>query len=137
MKLFLELTVDEKKALVFLTPTHTESYLSVWTEEGLYEVRNKIHKQCLIDEKDTVVGDYNGRKYWIEDTTLALKEMWQIPLPNHTVKKTVNTYNISGTEMCCIIEYDTNTTYFFTGATVQKAIEWLKTLQNQYNYGKC
>lgn len=114
-----------------MTPTHTESYLSVWTEEGHYEVRNKIHKQSLVDEKDTVQGVIDGRKYWLEDATVMLREMWQIPVPNHTVKKTVNTYNLPENGMCCVVEYDPVATYFFTGATVEKASNWLSDLTKQ------
>jgi len=127
MKVFLEWTTEEKLALAKLAPTHVETYLNVWTEEGVYDVRNKIHKQCLVDEKEVVEGTCNGRKYWVEETVVAPKEMWQIPVPNHTTSKTVHTYNASG-GMCCVLEYDPNATYFFTGATVERAVEWLAQL---------
>ena len=126
MKVFVEWTMEEKLALARLQATHTETYLSVWTEEGMYDVRNKIHKQCLVDEKEAVRGEHKGRKYWIEDTTIVPKEMWQIPVPNLTKSKTVHTYNIGDGGMCCVVEYDPNSTYFFTGATVEKAVEWLE-----------
>ena len=125
MKLFLEWTTEEKMALAQMTPTHTETYLSVWTDEGAYEVRNKIHKQCLVDEKEAVAGEYNGRKYWVEETVIVPKEMWQIPFPNYTTSKTVHTYNVEDAGMCCVAEYDPAATYFFTGATVERAVEWL------------
>ena len=125
MKVFIDWTMEEKLALAQMVPTHTESYLCVWSEEGVYEVRNKIHKQCLVHEKDAVVGEINGRKYWVEDTTFAPKEMWQIPVPNYVIQKTVHTYNLPENGMYCVVEYDPNATYFFTGTTVEKAVEWL------------
>jgi hypothetical protein len=128
MKLFLEWTADEKMALARIQPTHSETYLCVWTEEGVYDVRNKIHKQCLVDEKEVVEGEYNGRKYWVEDMVVVPKEMWQIPVPNYTTKKTVNTYNMSEEGICCVAEFDPSATYFFTNATVEKAVAWLDKL---------
>jgi hypothetical protein len=128
MKVFLEWTLEEKLALAHITPTHSENYLSVWTEEGIFEVRNKIHKQCIVHEKEALVGEHNGRKYWVEDTSITPKEMWQIPVPNYTTCKKVDTYNISENGMCCVVEFDPNATYFFTGATVEKAAEWLDKL---------
>ena len=135
MKLFLEWTTEEKMALAERTPTHTETYLSVWTDEGVYEVRNKIHKQCLVDEKEAVTGEHKGRKYWMEDTVVVPKEMWQIPFPNYTTSKTVHTYNVEDGGMCCVAEYDPTATYFFTGATVERAVEWLTKLVEDNRQG--
>jgi hypothetical protein len=124
MKIFPELTCSEKLALAKLVPTHTETYLSVYAEEGVFDVRNKIYKQCLVEDRPATRTEVRGRAFLTDNSVVVPKEMWQIPYPNRTETKTVLTYNLSE-EMSCIVEMDPNATYFFTGATVEKIADWL------------
>jgi len=123
MKIYVDLTPAEKYSLSKLTPTHSETYMTVYSEEGVYDVRNKIHKQCF-EDKAVIETKLNGRVFLTDESVVVPKEMWQIPCPNKTVTKTVHTYNLSN-EMCCVVEFDPNATYYFTGVTVEKVSEWL------------
>jgi hypothetical protein len=130
MKIFVDLSPTEKYALSKMTPTHVETHLTVYSEEGVCDVRNKIHKQCLTQEVDAVQVVVGDRTCTIDNCEWTPKEMWQIPFPNVTRQKVVHTHNLTD-GMCCVVEYDPDATYFFTGATAEKVVAFLETLEQK------
>lgn len=128
MKVYVDLTVGEKLILARMHPNHIDTYLTVYSEEGVFDVRNKIYKQCLIEDKPATTVTMQGRNFVIDRSTVVSKEMWQIPFPNHTVRKKVFTYNLPG-GLECLVEFDTTATYTFNSATVEEVAAWLQQLK--------
>jgi len=122
MRIYTSLTDAQIEEILRSTPSTNEQLTTVYSDEGIYEIRNKIHK-VLIHDVPAETITINGRQFQTDPSVRTLQERWQIPLPHDSEQVTVYTYKHPNVTL--IFEQGIRTTYYFEAATCQAVADFL------------
>lgn len=111
MRVFTHLDCDTLARIFKLTPLETREVRTIYSDEGIFEVDTKVRKWCITDVDPEIVhvGD---RTFEVDRSTVDLKEVWQIPLPNVTDHKRVTTYRVNSTTNLVVEQSEHFNAYF-------------------------
>lgn len=112
MRVFTHLENNVLQRILGMTPTESKEVRTIYSDEGIFEVDPKLRKWCVTDvETETV--EVGGRTFIVDRSTVDLKEVWQIPLPNYTDHKQVTRYAVNSTTSL-VIEQSAHFCAYFT-----------------------
>lgn len=128
MKLYPELTLEERFALAKLRCTCTETSTVLYSEEGVYDMDNKIRKR-IIQDGVPVEHVLEGRKFTLDPTHWHAMEVWQIPVPNYREVRTLK-YYATGTDGGFLVaeHAPAGTVYYFVGESLETVVAQLQRL---------
>lgn len=72
----------------------TQEVRTLYSDEGIFEVHPKLRKWHVFDAEPETV-ESGGRVFTVDRSTVELREVWQIPLPNYTDHKWVTRYKVN------------------------------------------
>ena len=126
MRIYTVLTDAQIERMLRSTPASREQLTTVYSDEGIYEIRHKIHKVCIQDAPcETLM--LRGRDFRTDPSVRVLQERWQIPLPHDADTVTALTYDVApGVRL--VFEQNFRTRYYFVADTCGVVGEWLETL---------
>jgi len=126
MRIYTALTDAQIERLLRSTPTLKEQLTTVYSDDGIYEIKHKIHKVCIQDAPcETRL--LRGRELRTDPSVRTLQERWQIPLPHDADIVTASTYDVApGVRL--IFEQNYRTTYYFVAESCDVVVDWLDTL---------
>lgn len=107
-------------------PLSREEVTTIYSDDGIYEIRNKIHKMCLIEDVPSEVMVHQGREFRTDFSTRNFQERWQIPMPHDAEIATVSSYNVAP-NVQLIFEQNHRTRYYFI-AKIKDVVDWVDTL---------
>ena len=111
MRIYTALTDEQIERVLRTDPVSREQVQTIQTDEGAFEVRNKIHKVCVHDlASETHVVD--GREYRTDPSIRSLQERWQIPMPHVATTRTVSSFLVLP-DVLLVVEQDKTTKYYF------------------------
>jgi hypothetical protein len=126
MRIYTALTDAQIERLLRSAPASRESLTLVYSDDGIYEIRAKIHKVCLQDAPCENVK-LRGRDLRTDPSIRTLQERWQIPLPHDADAVTVSTYDVAP-RVRLMFEQNSRTRYYFVADTCDVVVDWLDTL---------
>jgi len=130
MRIYPELTLDERFILARLRCTCTETSNVLYSEDGVFDVDNKIRKRVIQDaapEEHTL----GGRKFTLDPTHWHSVEVWQIPVPNYREAKTLKYYATETEGGYLVAEHaPAGTVYYFVGESLETVVTQLQRLLN-------
>ena len=125
MRIYTELTDAQIERILRSPPVSSESLTTIYSDDGIYEIRNKIHKVCIQDAPcETVI--LRGRTLRVDPSIRVLQERWQIPLPHDADIATVSTYDVAP-RVRLIFEQNSRTSYYFV-AEPSNVVDYLDSL---------
>ena len=106
-------------------PVSRVEVTTLYSEDGIYEIRNKIHKVFSEDVPCEMIM-HQGREFRTDLSTRALQERWQIPMPHDAEIASVSIYNVAP-NVQLFFEQNHRTRYYFVAKT-KDVIDWVDTL---------
>jgi hypothetical protein len=127
MRIYTSLTDAQIERFLRATPTLKEQVTTIYSDEGIYEIKTKIHKVFVHDAPcETVVsGDRHLR---VDPSPRTYQERWQIPLPHNAETLIVSTYLLPNLKL--VFEQGSRTTYYFEAASCNEVIDALKKIED-------
>jgi len=123
MRIYTALTDAQIERILRTTPTSCETLVTIYSDDGIFEIRKKLHKVCIVDAPCETITE-NGREFRIDPSIRTLHERWQIPLPHDAEEAVVSTYQLTPL-VSLICEQNDKTTYYFEANTYRDVSEWL------------
>ncbi len=127
MKLYPRLTEDEELMLFdrLLEPEKTTNYVTVYTEEGIFEVEHTI-KQVVLHDAECYEAEAEGRTFQVDPTVVHKKDVWQLPVPNVRDETSVSWFRANPSGGWIVRERSSSgSMHYFVGETVESAALWL------------
>jgi hypothetical protein len=126
MRIYTTLTDSQIERLLRSVPVSREQVTTVYSDDGIFEIKHKIHKVCIQDAPcETRL--LRGRECRLDPSVRTLQERWQIPLPHDADIVTVSTYDVApGVRL--VFEQNCSTRYYFVADTCDVVVDWLDTL---------
>ena len=109
MKLYVTVCLNSLENLLQL-PMTTETLTMVYSEEGIFEIRqNKVFAWTITDG-DVCTTMMDGVEVTRDESTVTCHEVWQIPMPYHAVEITRYTFD----EGAFVLEQGKKNVAYFT-----------------------
>lgn len=126
MRIYTSLTDAQIERFLRSTPTHKEQVTNIYSDEGIYEIKTKIHKVFIHDApcETIILGDRHLR---VDPSLRTYQERWQIPLPHDSETLAVSTYILSNLKL--VFEQGSRTTYYFDATSCNAVVDALKKIE--------
>jgi len=124
MRIYTALTDAQIERILRSPPSCQETVTTIYSDDGIYEIKNKIHKVLVQDSPSTTII-LRGRELRTDPCERTLQERWQIPLPHDAETATVFTYDLAP-RLRLVMEQTCRTTYYFIADTCDAVVDWIE-----------